>query len=326
MLRHGKVTVLIPLFFACLVALAAGPERGTVIREAQLYVSPDANSQKTATVTRGRDIYDVMGRSTIEGKEWAHVVARVDTGADAALQAPRDISGWIDNKLLITPNTPNGDQIIYGEAADSENQAETRGGRKHAAEDAMRLYYRLYEYFPNSPLAGESLWRAADIRWQLEKSGVLARPSAHELDPDARTQIDEDTMREIIKKFPHSKWADLAEYDLLDNKICFDWKGQAHCPEKESDLYEHYAHEHPQSPKAAEALYNAAFRQAALVDIYKTYNQKDKAEHARKKALELGQEVVSKYPDGDWKPRASTLIYALQQDIAVFGSGANTGQ
>lgn len=303
-------------------AVGAGPERGTVIREASLYVSPDAGSQKIASVTRGRDIYDVMGRSTIEGRQWAHVVARVDTG----LMAPKDISGWLDNRLLITPNTPNGDQIIYGEAADSENQAEQRGGRKHAAEDAMRLYYRLYEYFPNSPLAGESLWRAADIRWQLEKSGVLARPSAHELDPDARTQIEEDTMRELIKKFPHSRWADLAEYDLLDNKICFDWKGQAHCPEKESDLYEHYAHEHPQSPKAAEALYNAAFRQAALVDIYKTYNQNDKAEHARKKGIELAQEVVAKYPDGDWKPRASNLMYALQQNIFVYGSGANSSQ
>lgn len=317
-------TILIVLFaLVCSAgAGAAGPERGTVIREAALYVSPDAGSQKLATITRGRDIYDVMGRSTIEGKQWAHVVARVDVG----LMAPKDISGWLDNRLLITPNTPSGDQIIYGEAADSENQAETRGGRKHAAEDAMRLYYRLYEYFPNSPLAGESLWRAADIRWQLEKSGVLARPSAHEIDPDARTQIEEDTMREVIKKFPHSKWADLAEYDLLDNKICFDWKGQAHCPEKETDLYEHYAHEHPQSPKAAEALYNAAFRQAALVDIYKTYNQNDKAEHARKKGIELAQEVVGKYPDGDWKPRASNLIYALQQNIFIYGSGANSTQ
>ena len=59
---------------------------------------------------------------------------------------------------------------------DSENQAEQRGGRKDAAQDAMRLYYRLYDYFPNSPLSGEALWRSADIRWQLEKSDVMARP------------------------------------------------------------------------------------------------------------------------------------------------------
>ncbi|HLW54074.1 MAG TPA: hypothetical protein VKW06_14650 [Candidatus Angelobacter sp.] len=301
---------------------AADTERGTVIREAQLYVTPDPTAQKVGTVTRGRDIYFVMGRSNIDGKEWAHVVARVEAG----LMSAKDISGWIDNKLLITPNTPNGDQIIYGEAADSENQAEQRGGRKHAAEDAMRLYYRLSEYFPNSPLAGEALWRAADIRWQLEKEGILIRPSARELSPDMRTQIDDETMKQVLKKFPHTKWADLAAYDMLDNKLCFDWKGEAHCPEKESDIYEHYAHEHPQSPKAPEALYNAAWRQAALVDIYKSNRENDKAEHARKKGLALAQELQAQHPDGDWKARATNLSYALEQSLTVYGSGAANAQ
>jgi hypothetical protein len=304
------------------VLAADNTERGTVIRESPLYVSPDAGSQRVGTVTRGRDIYFVMGRSTIDGKQWAHVVARLDVGLTSA----KDVSGWVENKLLITPNTPNGDQVIYGEAVDSEQQAERRGGRKHAAEDAMRLYYRLSEYFPTSPLAGESLWRAADIRWQLEKQGVLVRPSSQELSPDMRTQIDDETMKDLIKKFPRSKWADLAAYDMLDNKTCVDWKGEAHCPEKESELYEHYAHEHPQSPKAAEALYNAAYRQAALVDIYKSNRENDKAEKARKKGLELAQELSSKFPDGDWKARAANLVYALQQNLTVYGSGAANAQ
>ncbi len=297
---------------------AADKEGGTVIREASMYVSPDVTSQRVAVVTRGRIVPLIMGRSNIEGKAWAHVMAVVDVG----LTSVKEVSGWIDGRLLITNTTPNGDQIIYGEAADSENQAEQRGGRKHAAEDAMRLYHRLYEYFPNSPLAGEALWRSADINWQLEKSGVMARPSAKEMSPDMREEIDEDTMREVIKKFPHTKWADLAAYDLIDNKVCGSWKGEAECPEKESDIYEKYAREHPQSPKAAEALYNAAWRQAALVDIQKGNNHPDKAEHARQKALALAQELVSKFPDGDWKARAATLIYALEQKITIYGSGA----
>ena len=310
--------LVLTVLFTVTASFAADPERGTVIREAVLYVTPDLNGQRVGTITRGRDVYMVMGHSTIEGKAWAHVLARVDAG----LISTKDISGWIDDKLLITPATQNGDQIIYGEAADSENQAETRGGRKHAAEDAMRLYYRLYEYFPNSSLAAESLWRSADIRWQLEKSGVMARPSAQEMNPDMRTQIDDELMKEVTKKFPHSKWADLAAYDMIDNKLCGDWKGETSCPEKESEIYEHYAHEHPQSPKAPEALYNAAWRQAALVDIQKGNHQPDKAEHARKKAVELAQELVAKTPEGDWKPRAATLIYALQQNIVIYGSGA----
>jgi hypothetical protein len=306
------------LFFA--PCFAADKEGGTVIREAALYVSPDVNSQRVGTITRGRNIPLIMDRSTIEGKNWVHILAVVDAG----LTSIKEVSGWVDAKLLITNTTPNGDQIIFGEAADSEHQAETRGGRKHAAEDAMRLYYRLYEYFPNSPLTGESFWRFADINWQLEKSGVLARPSAHEMSPDMRTQIDDDFMKQIIKKFPHTKWADLAAFDMIDNKVCGDWKGETECPEKESDIYEKYAHEHPQSPKAAEALYNAAWRQAALVDMHKTNNHADKAERARKKALELAQEIVARYPDGDWKPRATTLSYALQQNITVYGNGAGS--
>lgn len=302
-------------------SFAADKEGGTVIREASMYVSPDMNSQRVATVTRGRNVPLIMDRSTIGGKPWVHVLAVVDAG----LTSVKEVSGWVDAKLLITNTTPNGDQIIYGEAVDSENQAEQRGGRKHAAEDAMRLYYRLYEYFPNSPLAGEALWRSADIRWQLEKSGILKTPSAHEMSPDMRTQIEDETMREIIKKFPHTKWADLAAWDMIDNKVCGDWKGEAECPQKESDIYEKYAREHPQSPKAAEALYNAAWRQAALVDIHKGNRQQDKAERARKKGLELAQEIAAKYPEGDWRSRAATLSYALQQNITVYGSGAAGG-
>lgn len=312
----------IALLFTAAISFAADPERGTVIRETTMYVSPDLSGQKVATVTRGRDVYMVMGHSNIGGKAWAHVLVRVDAG----LLSAKDISGWIDDKLLITPATPNGDQIIYGEAVDSENQAETRGGRHGAAEDAMRLYYRLQEYFPNSSLAGESLWRAADIRWQLEKQGVLARPSAREMSPDMRTQIDDETMKLVIKKFPHTKWADLAAYDMIDNKLCGEWKGLTDCPQKESEIYEHYAHEHPESPKAQEALYNAAWRQAALVDIYKNNNQSDKAEKARKKAMELAQELMGKATEGDWKPRAATLMYALQQNITIYGSGPSRSE
>lgn len=316
--RIVNLAIIVAVLLGVTQAFAADPQRGTVIRETVLYVSPDINGARVGTISRGRDVYMVMGHSNIEGKEWAHVLARVDAG----LLTSKDISGWIDDKLLITPATPNGDQIVYGEAVDSENQAEIRNGRRHAAEDAMRLYYRLQEYFPDSPLAAESLWRAADIRWQLEKSGVMSRPSAREESPDMRSQIDDQTMKEVIKKYPHSQWADLAAYDMIDNKLCGDWKGEATCPEKESDIYEHYAHEHPQSPKAAEALYNAAWRQAALVDIHKGNHQADKAEHARKRAMEVAEELIAKNPESDWKARATTLVYALQQGIVVYGNGA----
>jgi hypothetical protein len=268
-------------------------------------------------VERGRDMV-VLEHTNMDNTVWVKVFVTFIQDENR-----RDVTGWVSSKGLVTTSTPNGDQIIFGEAVDSESQAEQRGGRKGAADDAMRLYFRVYDLFPNSALAGEALWRAADIRWQLEKADAWRRPSAHELDPDVRNPIDDRWMKEIEKKFPHSKWADLAAYNLIDNKLCGEWKGLAKCPDKESDIYEHYAHEHPQSPKAAEALYNAAWRQAALADIYRINNENDKSASARKKALALAQEVVGQNnQQGDWKPRALDLIYKLEQNVPVYGNEA----
>ncbi len=171
-------------------------EQGTVIDEVTMYVSPDATSQKLARATRGRNVPLVMDRTTISKQAWAHVLIVVDV--DLERETERQITGWVPSKMVITTATPNGAEIIFGEAADSESQAQQRGGRKHAAEDAMRLYYRIYEYFPNSPLAGEALWRAADIRWQLEKSDVRMRPSSREMDPNMRDTMDDQNMKLVI--------------------------------------------------------------------------------------------------------------------------------
>ena len=83
----------------------------------------------------------------------------------------------------------------------------------------MRLYARLAEYFPQSPLAAEAAYRSADIRWQLEAVDAASRPSAKMRDPALHHQIDEDYMRKVIKKYPGTRWADLAAYHLLDNKL-----------------------------------------------------------------------------------------------------------
>ncbi len=307
---------------AFLLALSAGwaqaqeKEQGTVISEVNMYVSPDSSGQQLARATRGRNVILVMDRTTIAGRSWAHVLVVVDV--DIERQSERQISGWVPANVLITTATPNGDQIIYGEAVDSEIQAQERGGRRHAAEDAMRLFYRLYEYFPSSPLAGEALWRAADIRWQREKGDVRLRPSSREMDPNMREGMDDQTLKLVIKKFPHAKWADLASFDLIDNKLCGSWKGETKCPEKESELYEKYAREHPQSPKANEALFNAAWRQAALVDMYKASHENDKSEKARRRSMELAQEIAAHAQEGDWKPQALELMYALQQGIPTY--------
>jgi len=224
---------------------------------------------------------------------------------------------------LVSVSTPNGDKIIFGEAANSEDEASRRRGRRDAAQDAMRLYYRVYDLFPTSPLAGEGLYRAADIRWQIDRSDIMTRPSARERDAYMRGQIDEEWMKLLMKKYPGSKWADLAAFHLIENKLCGDWQGASKCPEKESDMYEKFAKEHDQSSAAPQALYQAALRQSALIEIYKTEANQKKSEAAKNRALELAQKIVNQYSQSEWALRAQTLLYYIQQGVPTYGNAAD---
>jgi hypothetical protein len=303
----------------CSSALALG-ERATLVREANIYLSPDPASAKLANVERGREL--IILETT---RNWIHVeallgAARVENGEEEDEVGQKTITGWVLEKGLVRASTPNGDKILFGEAANSEDQASQRRGRRGAAHDAGRLYYRVYDYFPSSPLAGESLYRAADIRWQIEKADVSTRPSSRQRESFLREGMDEQWMKLVMKKFPGTKWADLAAFHLIDNKLCGDWQGSSKCPDKEAEMYEKYANEHPQSPAAAEALYNAAWRRAALIEIYKTEEQQKKVEESKNRALALAQKLISTYPQSDYAARAQALTFLVQQNVPTYGN------
>jgi outer membrane protein assembly factor BamD (BamD/ComL family) len=288
-----------PLLFAA--------DRASLVREAIIYLSPDTSSAKLGRVERGREMILLE-----TSREWLHV--------QALLGEEKTVSGWVLDKGAVRATNPQGDRILFGEAVNSEDEASRRRGRKGAAEDARRLYYRVYDFFPNSPLAGESLYRAADIQWQLEKSDVMTRPSAREKEAFLREGMDEHWMKEVIKKFPNTKWADLAAFHLIDNKLCGDWQGASKCPDKEAEMYEKYVKEHPQSPVAPEALYDAASRRAALIEIYKTEEQQKKSEESRSRATALAQQLVSQYPQSDYAARGQTLLFQVQQGVPTYGN------
>jgi hypothetical protein len=298
--------------FACLLLLsvlasAATYDRGAMIRQAVIYVSPDAKSAKLGQIERGQELVVVES-----SREWLRITAE--------LGEEKTVSGWILGKGVIRASTPNGDRILYGEAVDSEEQASRRGGRRGAGNDAARLYYRTAEYFPNSPLAAEAMYRAADDKWQIEKDDVMSRPSAREQDPGLRGQMDDHWMKEVIKKYPATKWADLAAFTLLDNKLCGDWEGTSKCPNKESEMYEKYADDRAQSPAAPEALYRAAWRRAALVEIYKTEGESKKSADSKAASSALCQRILDKYPQSGYANRAQRLLYDLEQEIPVYGN------
>jgi hypothetical protein len=297
--------------------------RGTLVHEEAIHVSPSPDTAKLGEAERGHELIILES-----GRDWTNVEAILaEPKKDADDYDPasqgKTITGWVPNNGLVTMSTPNGDKIIFGEAANSEDEASRRRGRRDAAQDAMRLYYRVYDLFPNSPLAAEGLYRAADIRWQIERSDVMTRPSAREREAYMRGQIDEDWMKLVMKKFPGTKWADLAAFHLIENKLCGDWQGASKCPEKEADMYEKYAKDHAQSPAAPEALYDAAWRYSALIEIYKTEANPKKSDQSKTHALELAQKIVSDYGQSDWALRAHDLIFYIQQSVPTYGNAAD---
>jgi len=181
----------------------------------------------------------------------------------------------------------------------------------------------VYDLMPTSPLAAESLYRAADIRWQIDRADVVSRPSAHARESYMRGQMNEEWMKLVIKKYPGTKWADLASFRLLENKLCGDWEGLSKCPDKEADIYENYAKDHPQSTAAPEALYNAAWRRSALIAIYRTEPNQKKAAESKDRALALAQRVVSQYGQSEWAARTQRLIFYIQQGIPTYGSASD---
>jgi outer membrane protein assembly factor BamD (BamD/ComL family) len=315
-----------PLFLAMVIGLGTSllaADRGTLVREAVIYLAPDTSSNKLGLVERGRELI-LLDKS----RNWLHVEAMMGLARspDAAFVMEEEdegktISGWILDSGIVWANTASGDRILFGAAADSEDEASRRRGRRGAAQDALRLYRRVYDIFPTSLVAAEGLYRAADIKWQMDKADMQSRPSSREKEAYLRQAIDEQGMKLVMKKFPDTKWAQLAAFHLIDNKLCGDWQGSSKCPDKEAEVYEKYAKEHPESPAAPEALYNAARRRSALIEIYKTEEQSKKSEQSKNQAISLAQHLISQYPQSDWSSRGQNLLFMVQQGVATYGNG-----
>ena len=299
----------------------AGP-RAAALRVTWLYISPDADSQKVDRVQIGREMV-VAERSG----PWLRVYANTDIREARSKDAPTfgheevtpPISGWLEAKGIVVESTPDGDQVLMGEAAEQESLASDPRGPVNAAQSARLLYRRLVEMFPNSPLAPAAAWRAADILWQLQKADSASRPSAKERDPYLRDLMDEEELKTVIKLYPHTRPAALAAFDLIDNKLCGDWQGSPKCPAKESEYYEKYAAEYSDSPRTAQALYQAAYRQAVLTDMYAAEGDESKSGAAHNNVRQLAAALKEKFPQSDFALRAATLVFKLDQGVPVYG-------
>jgi hypothetical protein len=301
----------------------AGP-RATALRVTWLYVTPDTGSQKLAKAQIGREMV-VADKSG----PWLKVFINTDieeqqndrdtpmVGTD---ETPPPITGWMQAKGVVEESTPNGDAILMGAAANEEAEASNPRGAANAAQSARLLYRRVVEMFPNSPLVSEAAWRSADIQWQVERADAASLPSAHEKDPAFRQQMDEDELRKVIKYYPRTRWAALAAFDLIDNKLCGDWQGTTQCPEKESELYIKYADEYPDGPRTARALYEAVYRLAVLKDMYEADGNDRKSDDAHNQARTVAAQLKAHFADSDYAWRAGALVYKLDEGVPVYGN------
>ena len=300
--------------------------RATVLHDAVVYVASDADSQKISLVTPGHEVA-IVERSA----PWVKVFANTDVNDDAneddrnkpefgedANVTPA--SGWIRDKGVVGPTTPGGDAILFGSAAGLEEEAAHPHAPKGAAGAAHLLYKRVAEYFPDSPLAPEAAWRSADIRWQLGKFDISTLPSAKEQEAYLRPQLYEGELKKVMKNYPGTKFAAMAAFDLLDNKLCGDWQGLPKCPEMETGLYQKYAQQYPDGPKSAEALYNAVYRQGVVVTMYAVQEDKKRSQAAVQRTQALAQELKDRYPKTDYAARGESIAYRVSQGIPIYGS------
>ena len=327
-----------PVVFAVLLTLPAiaqlrkNPEReaanrasrATVVHNASVYAAADSADPPIAGVAPGHEI--VINQ---RNGPWLSVFANTDEKEQDPDQKPeftdpntqvQPSSGWIRDKGVVGPSTPQGDLLLFGTAADLEAQAAEPHGPKGAAESASLLYRRVWEYYPESSLAPEAAFRSADIRWQLEKAENSTLPSAHEQEAFLRPQIYEGQLKRVMKTYANSPAAAKAAFDLLDNKLCGDWQGLPKCPEMETNLYVKYADHYPGGPRSPEALFDAVYRQGALVTMYLVDDDRKRSAQAAGNCQTLADRLLKEYPQSDYTDRAQSIAFRVKQGISVYGS------
>lgn len=295
-----------------------------VIHTANLFVQPGASSTRLTQIQPGREVII----TEVNGK-WARVFANVDEGQShedhttllGPANPPQPVSGWMLDQGFVTRKTPHADQILFGAAQTQEDAATQPDPPPNAAQAARRLYLRVIQLFPKSKLVPNAMWRAADIRWQLQKANADTLPSAHTRQPYLRELPDENEMHAVMHYFPNTKWADFAAFTLIQNKLCGAWQGDESCPEKEAQYYLDYAHKYPNSPDAPEALYKAAWREAAAGDMWQADGNKKFADRDRGYVAGIVNRLEQKYPDSSYATRAATLLFEVNQGIQVYGTG-----
>jgi len=88
----------------------------------------------------------------------------------------------------------------------------------------------------------------------------------------------------------------------------------------ETGLYVKYAQQFADGPKAAEALYNAVYRQGVVVTMYLVQEDKKRSDEAAKRMQALAMDLKGRYPKSEFAARGESLAFRVSQGIPIYGS------
>lgn len=57
--------------------------------------------------------------------------------------------------------------------------------------------------------------------------------------------------------------------------------------------------------------------------MYKTDEERKKAEEAKAKTIALTQKIIQQYPQSDYAARAQRLQFLVQQDVPTYGNAVD---
>lgn len=273
------------------------PAKAVGVHLETIYISPDPSSAVVGEVQPGQEVVILR---------LAHGYAQVFAGR----------SGWMRNQGFVLLSDPAAPAVLFGAADTLQQRAEQYSGEEKTAKNAARLYYQVYNQFPQSFRAAEALYRAAEITWQLDTAGLPPNSNNEDYQlPSTRL------LREVVGKFPKTQWAARAEYlHLREQMTCGDWVTQPKCLGKEIGRLRGYWKRYPDGPLAAEAAFGILYRQAAAVHIYNRpgpHHDSGKARDYRRKAFNSIADLQRRWPRSDWAARAALISYDLRQHIAV---------
>src|SRR5580765_7032408 len=112
--REFAILVLVALFSTS--AAFAQAQRGTLVHEETIRVSPSSDTAKLGTAERGHELIIIDS-----SRDWTHVEAILrepskEENEDDEESQGKTITGWVLTKALVSQNTVNGDKIVFGEA------------------------------------------------------------------------------------------------------------------------------------------------------------------------------------------------------------------